>query len=258
MRIKFDNVTCGYGKKAVLKNINCDIELGDKVAVLGPNGIGKSTLFKTLFGFIDIIDGAIYLEDRNIRSYTGKQLASILAYVPQAKGYSYQYTVEDMVLMGRASHIGNFSKPTKSDVEIAVDAIERIGISKLRYKYYSELSGGEQQCVLVARAIAQGAKFLVMDEPASNLDLKNQKKLLDVVNSLANDGIGIIMATHSPEHVFISCNKVLLINKDGSSTYGSMSELMTVDNLKSAFGVDIDIIESTNTDGITKKAICLL
>ena len=134
MRIKFDNVTCGYGKKAVLKNINCDIELGDKVAVLGPNGIGKSTLFKTLFGFIDIIDGAIYLEDRNIRSYTGKQLASILAYVPQAKGYLYQYTVEDMVLMERASHIGNFSKPTKSDVEIAVDAIERIGISTIRQR----------------------------------------------------------------------------------------------------------------------------
>lgn len=258
MKIEFNNVACGYGKKIVLQRINCSIELGDKVAILGPNGIGKSTLFKTVLGFLDVLEGEILLNNRNIKLYNVVELAKDISYVPQAKSYSYQYTVEDMILMGRASHIARFSKPKKNDIKIACNTMERIGILGLRHKYYSELSGGEQQCVLVARAIAQEAKFIIMDEPASNLDLKNQKKLLDVVNSLADDGIGVLMATHSPEHVFATCNKVLLIDKYGTSIFGQMEEIMTVEKLKEAFGVELDVLETEYLDGTNKKTICLL
>lgn len=258
MKIEFKNVACGYGKKFILQQINCCIGLGDKVAVLGPNGIGKSTLFKTVLGFLDVLDGEILVNEKNIKTYHGVELAKVISYVPQAKSYSYQYTVEDMIVMGRASHISSFSKPSRMDVDIAYKAMERIGILELRNKYYSELSGGEQQCVLVARAIAQESKFIIMDEPASNLDLKNQKKLLDIVNCLADDGIGIIMATHSPEHVFATCNKVLLIDKSGASIFGKMNEIMTAEKLISAFGVDLDVMETKYTDGIIRKTICLL
>ncbi len=257
MKIELRDVSCGYGKNIVLNNVNCSVDLGDKVAVLGPNGIGKSTLFKTLLGFLPLMKGEMLLNEKRIETYDGNELARFLSYVPQAKSYSYQYTVQDMVLMGRAAYIPRFSKPNGVDIDIAHDAMEKIGIWELKGKYYSELSGGEQQCVLVARAIAQGAKFIVMDEPASNLDLKNQKKLIDVINNLSLDNIGVIMATHAPEHVFLTCNKVLLLDKNGMVKFGGVDEIMTIENIESAFEVNVDILETKRND-VIRKSICLL
>ena len=185
MKVKFVNCSVGYGKKIILENLNIEFDLKDSVCLLGPNGIGKTTIFKTLLGHIPVIKGQLLIDDKPIDKYSPKELSRIIAYVPQAKDYSYQFTVFDVVLMGRASFIPKFSSPRAEDVECVEEALKSLDILHMKDKVYSELSGGEQQIVLVARALVQKAKLIIMDEPASNLDFSNQEKLLRCITGLS-------------------------------------------------------------------------
>ncbi len=148
-----------------------------------------------------------------------------------------------MVMMGRSLHIPNFMSPSLKDFEVVESVMSQLDFLEYKDAYYSELSGGEQQIVLIARAIAQGADYIIMDEPASNLDYSNQKKLLDTVKRLTQSGIGVLMASHSPEHAFACCNKALLISKNHSFIFGSVDDVITSKNLTNAYGVEISIIE---------------
>lgn len=254
MKVEIKNLSCGYRKHTVLENLEIVLETGIGTCVLGPNGIGKSTFFKTLLGQIKPISGDILVDSENISSLSFNEMARNFAYVPQAKGYSYQFSVEDMVMMGRSPYIRRFSVPTAKDREIVLNAIQQLGLNDFLYRKYSELSGGEQQIVLIARAVAQQSKFIIMDEPASNLDFANQKKLINAVKKLIDSGTGIIMASHSPDHAFACCKKTLLFGKNKSFLFGNTEEVITSNILKSAYGVDITILSGKNTNNCDVKA----
>ena len=258
MEILMKNVTCGYGGVDVLNNINLSFKTGEFWCVLGANGIGKTTLFKTLLGFIDQKAGEIFVDQCNMRKIKPKEIARYISYVPQAKSYSLQYTVLDTVLMGRASHINQFSPPSENDYAVAMNMLKKLGVERLSDCLYSELSGGEQQIVLIARALAQEAKFIVMDEPASNLDYENQKRILDVMKALINKDVGVIMSSHSPDHALYCAADVVLIKKDKSILQGGAASIITSENLKEGYGVDVGIIQGEDSNGRPIKACRLL
>jgi len=249
MNIKLSNVTCGYGEIIVLHDVNLLFSTGKFYCVLGANGIGKTTLFKTLLNFIPRVSGNIEINGRDLSMIDNKQLAEYISYVPQARNYSYRTSVIDTVVMGQSRFIRKFQSPSEKNYEIAFSMLKRLGLEKFSDKMYSDLSGGEQQMVLIARALSQNARFIIMDEPASNLDFENQKIVLDSLSSLVKDGIGIIMSSHSPNHASYVNSDIVVIKKDKAITQGTIDEVLTKQNLKEVYGVDINIFREKISNG---------
>lgn len=241
MKLEIKEVSCGYGDKNILSDVNFDIETGDILCILGPNGVGKTTLFKTILGFLKLQGGQIFLDGENIHNWSRKDFAKAIGYVPQAHTPPFPYKVKEVVVMGRTAHLGMFSSPSKSDYKIAYEIIDSLGISYLKDKVYTEISGGERQLVLIARALAQEPKILIMDEPTSNLDYGNQVRVLRHIKKLANKDIGIIMTSHFPDHAFMSSTKVLAINRGNKYKFGKPEEIVTSKLLKEIYNIDVQI-----------------
>jgi iron complex transport system ATP-binding protein len=259
MELIIRNASCGYGTKNVIKDISVSIRSGEILCVLGPNGVGKTTLFKTILGFLKLQSGEILLDNENIRIWSKKRLAKAISYVPQAHTPPFPFSVFDVVLMGRAVHLDMFASPSKKDKEIAEQAIDTLKISYLKDSIYTEISGGERQMVLIARSLAQQAKIMVMDEPTSNLDFGNQIRVLQQINNLASKGFGIIMTSHFPEHAFLCSSKVALMQRNNNFIVGSVDEVVTEEHLKTAYGINVKIISLENGNGkIFKSVVPLL
>ncbi len=256
MELKMENASCGYGRKSVLDCVNFDLHTGEAVCLLGPNGIGKTTIFKTILNFIPIISGDVRIDGNSILKQSAAQLAKHIAYVPQAKGYTYQYTVLDMLLMGRSVHISRFASPSEKDVHHVECVLKDMGIFEYRDRFYNELSGGEQQIVLIARAVVQDTNFILMDEPASNLDFCNEKRLIETVKSLLDKGKGVLMTSHSPAHAFQCCSKAILLDKTGQMKFGTVEDVVTTENLSAAYGVPVAVLMDERDNQILKTC-CL-
>jgi len=254
MKLEVINASCGYGKSTVVKNISMNVESGEILCLLGPNGVGKTTFFKTILGFLKLQSGNILLDGQDINNWPKKKLAESIGYVPQAHTPPFPFSVIDVIIMGRTAHIGMFESPSKKDKEIAEEAMNTLNIAYLKDKIYTEISGGERQMVLIARALTQQPKILVMDEPTSNLDFGNQVKVLEEINKLAKKGLGIIMTSHFPDHAFLCCTKVALMQKNNVFTIGTVDEVVTEENLKMAYGVDVKITSAINNKGEKVKS----
>ena len=211
MKLDVRNATMGYGKKVILDEVNISLNKGEIVSVLGQNGAGKTTLFKTLLGILPTMKGSVCLNDKKLSEWNTTHYAQHVAYIPQAKSLPFPYRVFDVVLFGRSSNIALFSTPGRKDKEIAEKALHTLGIAHLIDKTYTNLSGGEQQMVIIARALVQEPDFLIMDEPTSNLDFGNQITILNQINKIKDEGIGIVMATQSLDHVFLCQSKVIAV-----------------------------------------------
>lgn len=244
MSFELIGVKCGYGKKTVLSDISFGIEAGEVLCVLGPNGTGKTTLFKTILGLLKPLEGKILIDGQNSVNWSRSKMAQVIGYIPQAQNTSFPFGVMDMILMGRTAHIGSFASPTKKDRKIAEQAIDTLDISYLANRIFTELSGGEKQLVLIARALAQEPKILVMDEPTSALDFGNQLKVLSHVRRLARNGLTIIMASHVPDHAFFYATKVMLLNQGGLFGLGKAKDIITEKGLRELYGVNVKIIQT--------------
>lgn len=227
----------------ILKDIELSAKSGQLIAILGPNGAGKTTLLRCMMGFLKWNEGKSAIDGRDIRSIGTRELWQRVAYVPQARGLASAYTVEDMVLLGRSSHFGMFGQPGAEDRRIARETLDGLGLSAIAGRSCSAISGGELQMVLIARAMASRPELLILDEPESNLDFKNQLIILDTLHRLADSGVLCIFNTHYPVHGLRHADLALLLDKRGGFAYGTAREVITEDNLAEAFGVQTVIGE---------------
>lgn len=245
MKLEIKNATCGYDSKAVLRQVSLGVETSEILCLLGPNGAGKTTFLKTILGLLKLQAGEICLDGKNIGTWPRRKLAQVMGYIPQAHTPPFPFKVLDVVLMGRTAHIGPFSSPSEKDVEIARETLTALNIAYLADRPYTEISGGERQMVLIARALAQQPQILIMDEPTSNLDFGNQVKMLNQIKKLADKGLAIIMTSHFPDHAFICASKVALINQ-GAVEVGPPEQMITEANLSSLYHVNTRIVTVKN------------
>ena len=249
MKFEVKNGYFGYGKQNVLQNVSFSVEGNEVLAILGSNGVGKTTLLKCMMNLQKWSSGETRIDDQPITHMPPAKIWKRIAYVPQSKGISLSYTAFEMVLMGRSARLGLFSQPSKEDMEIAERSMEEVGITFLRDKQCSHMSGGELQMVLIARALCTQPEMLVLDEPESNLDFKNQLIILDIVRHLAEErNIGAIINTHYPAHALKIADKALILNRDGTSFYGGAKETITEENMKKTFSVEVKIADYVYED----------
>ena len=248
MKLTVKDGSFAYGRKAppIFENINFSVDSGEILAILGPNGAGKTTLLRCITGMLRWKTGDSFLDGEPIRGMGAGELWSRMAYVPQAKAASSAYTAFETVLLGRSAHLGPFATPGKQDLQKAREAMELLGIEALAEKKCGAMSGGELQMVLIARALASEPKVLILDEPESNLDFKNQLVVLDAMTKLAGAGMTCVFNTHYPAHALQRSSKALILSRGGGYKFGPTSAVVTEDAIREAFGVEA-VIGSVET-----------
>jgi len=245
------NATFSYGRENVFENIDLEINAGEVFCLFGPNGCGKSTLILCMLGVLPLSNGQISLGNRNVRGMKPSEVAKVAAYIPQSHEKPFPYKAIDVVLMGRTAHTATFSPPSPADRKIAEEALEKVGIAEFRDRPYTQLSGGETQLVLVARALAQQTPILIMDEPTAHLDFRNELNFLEtIVNLVKDSGLTIIMATHFPNHAFYFegtgvQSGLALMNNRNISVKGNPLEVLTEENMEHVFNIKSKIISYT-------------
>ena len=235
-----------YGDREVLKGISFDTQYGEFISVLGPNGVGKSTLFRCMLGLMKPSSGTVCVNGEDISGLPAVELSRRMAYIPQSHNPLFNFSVLDMVLMGTTSQINRFASPGKQQEKLALAALERMGIMHLKDRGCANISGGERQLVLIARAIAQQAKILVMDEPSANLDFGNKIRVMKTVKSLTEDGYTIIQSTHDPDQAYFYSDKILALHGGKILACGSPQETMNETMISTLYGVDVEVCSMHN------------
>ncbi len=242
--LKVEQLLFAYGKEStVLEEVSFGVERGEIFSILGPNGSGKTTLLKCLNGLLKTSSGSIRLKDIEVTKLSPVEIARHMAYVPQVHRPVFSYTVLDVVLMGRNPYIGDFSVPSKEDIEVARSKLEILGISGLEDRYYTDLSGGEIQLVLLARALAQEPEVLLLDEPISHLDFRNQIHVMKVVRKLSErEGITVVMTMHDPNYSMIFSDRVMYLKSGRLLGIDNPREGINKKCLEKLYNVEIDLV----------------
>jgi iron complex transport system ATP-binding protein len=236
----------GYPGRTIGRDVSFSLAPGEVVCVLGPNGGGKTTMFRTLLGLLPAQDGEVRLGGDPLSQLARAEVARRVGYVPQAHQGSFAFTVREMVLMGRTAHLGAFAAPGARDRDAAAQALESLGITTLAERPFTEISGGERQLALIARALAQAPTLLVMDEPGANLDLGNQVRVLERIAALAAHGIAVLFSTHDPDHAFLCAQRALLLAEGRGVEVGAPRDVIRPDTLERLYGVPVRVIAAGN------------
>lgn len=256
MKFEVAKLYCGYTADFNVEAVSFGIETGDFLCLLGPNGSGKTALLKTLAGLLPIRKGYFGIDDHNMRNISGRQRTALTAYVPQSHAPVFTFSVLDVVVTGRAGRWSLWSGPQDADWEAAWDALRVIGMPDFAERPYTQLSGGERQMILIARALAQGASFLILDEPASSLDFGNQVRLLHLLQKLSREGKGIIMTSHHPDHAMRYASHVATIRDQQFLWLGDPSRALDADRLESIYKIPF-VVEHLSTGSSGNIPVCI-
>ncbi len=237
-----EDLAFGYGARTVGAEVSFSLQAGEVLCLLGPNGGGKTTLFKTLLGLLPAKAGRIRLDGADLSRWPRARVARAIAYVPQAHAAFFPFTVREVVLMGRAARLKPFAGPGRADAEAAEAALATLGIGHLAERIYTEISGGERQMALIARALAGEPRILVMDEPTASLDFGNQTRVLEQVRRLSATGIAVVLSTHDPGHAFLCADRVALLHGGRLVALGRPEDTITPAILARVYGVAVAVV----------------
>ena len=242
--LEFRQVTLGYPGRIVLENIDFKVDAGEVFAIVGPNGVGKSTLIRAASGILSLERGKIWIQGQDIVHLSPASRARLVAVVPQAIHLPPSFRAMEMVLMGRTPYLGWLEREDELDRKLAMDAMRRTSTDQLADRRVGELSGGEQQRLLVARAVAQSASVLLLDEPTAHLDLRHQDRTLKLVRELAKEqGLGVLIALHDLNLVARFSDRVALLSDGGIKSIGDPRQVLTPSVLGAAYGVEIHVVD---------------
>ena len=242
MGIEVENLNFSYGQRQILFDINFSVNKGEFLSILGPNGVGKSTLFRCILGLLPGYTGNIFVDGTDRRKLSVKKSAEHIAYIPQSSTPVFNYSVFDIVLMGRTGGLSYLKSPKAEDEEKCHRALEKLGISNLETRFFNTLSGGERQLVLTARAIAQDSPILMLDEPTANLDFGNQIRVLQQIRKLSREGYTVIQTTHHPEQSFMFSDRILALKNGRVLQDGSPETVLSSDTMSELYGIDVDVL----------------
>lgn len=244
MIYEVENITYQYpsSERKVLDEASVQLKEGEILSILGPNGAGKTTLLNCMAGLLTPSGGRIKLCGQDIHKMKPKDIAGTVGYVPQIHTPAFDYKVIDFVLMGRAPKTGIFSKPSHEDETYCMDVLDSMQIANLADKSYREISGGERQQVLIARAIVQEPRAILFDEPTAHLDYGNQYRVLKRIKKMAEEGFSVIITTHNPDHALLLGDKTAIVDKRGKITQGNSSEIITEETLRRVYDTDIRLL----------------
>ena len=261
MILEARGVCAGYRDVDIVHDVSFTLSSGEVLCLLGPNGVGKTTLFKSLLGFIPFSAGGLYVDGEAVDHRNRKQTASLIGYVPQVHEPPFPFVVIDVVVMGSIARADAFSGPSHDAFDEADELLELLNIAYLRDRVYTEISGGERQMVLIARALMQNPAFLMMDEPTSSLDFGNQMRVLAQVCALARRGVGIIMTSHFPDHAFLCCDKAAVMSRTSPFRVADVDSIVTEGTLEEAYGIPVKVASievPEHPDGTVTTCVPLL
>jgi iron complex transport system ATP-binding protein len=243
--VKLDNISFGYSGSTnlVLRNFFLGIQSGTVTAILGPNGAGKTTLLHLVLGWLQPKEGILWLDCHPLKSYSRREMGHWMALVPQNEHIPFEFSLLEFVLLGRAPYLPALAMPGEEDYQIAEEALEKVGLIDLKDRSILSLSGGERQLVLMARALVQQPRLLLLDEPTSHLDLNNKERLIRLLRELYAQGVAILFTTHEPEVASALATHLVLIQKGLVLTTGELNAVFTTENLTQLYQLPVEVVE---------------
>jgi len=229
-------------QRLIFDKVNFTVEKGDLFTILGPNGSGKSTLLNCIANVYSLKRGKIILDGQDIDRLAPNQIAQRIAYLPQSYQVAYGFSVREFIVMGRAPHLGMFSKPSQQDYRLADDTMALMNLTHFAHKAVTQISGGERQLVSIARAIVQQPELILFDEPTSALDYGNQLRVLRLIKRLSGEGYAVIMTTHNPDHPILLGGRAGVLSRNGHMETGPVGEILQQQRLSELYGIKMQIV----------------
>lgn len=258
MKLTVKDLSFSYKTRKILNCVNFSADTKRCVCLLGENGAGKTTLFRCILGLLKGYEGEILVDGEDCKKKSVKEMARMISYIPQANLPTFNYSVFQTVLMGTNPLMENFHTPGEKERQLVFEKLEMLGISHLAERGYANLSGGERQLVLIARALVQNSDILIMDEPTANLDYGNQFRIMEKVKKLTEQGYLVILSTHNPEHALLFADQVLVLKNNNIVLSGAPIEVLKPEVIKNIYGITVELKNISTENGMVSLFVpCL-